>query len=113
MRPLILIAAPNQELISLHLKKIPHLASLQPGATRPLGYQLLKQEGLLLQSLPKDPVTPSGPNPCTYIPRGAPGTCKLKGMNIAGSVARSPPAFSKHAVDSSISKNIREQVQVS
>uniref|UniRef100_B9H8J3 Uncharacterized protein n=1 Tax=Populus trichocarpa TaxID=3694 RepID=B9H8J3_POPTR len=88
-------------------------ASLQPGATRPLGYQLLKQEGLLLQSLPKGSVTPSGPNPCTYIPRGAPGTCKLKGMNIAGNVARSPPAFSKHAVASSISKNIREQDQVS
>jgi len=88
-------------------------ASLQPGATRPLGYQLLKQEGLLLQSLPKGSVTPSGPNPCTYIPRGAHGTCKLKGMNIAGNVARSPPAFSKHAVASSISKNIREQDQVS
>ncbi|KAJ6405727.1 hypothetical protein OIU84_013649 [Salix udensis] len=43
-------------------------ASLQLGAMRPLGIQLIKQEGLLLHSLPKGPVTPSSPNPCTYVP---------------------------------------------
>ncbi|KAF9682985.1 hypothetical protein SADUNF_Sadunf05G0165100 [Salix dunnii] len=88
-------------------------ASLQLGATRPLGCQWITQEGLLLHSLPKGTVTPSSPNPCTYIPVGAPGSCKLNGMNIAGNVARSPPAFSKHAVASSISKKTSEQDQIS
>ncbi|KAJ6681241.1 TRANSMEMBRANE PROTEIN [Salix koriyanagi] len=88
-------------------------ASLQLGATRPLGCQWIKQEGLLLHSLPKGTVTPSSPNPCTYIPVGSPGSCKLSGMNIAGNVARSPPAFSKHgAVAFSISKNTPEQDQI-
>jgi hypothetical protein len=91
-------------------------ASLQLGAMRPLGIQWLKQEGLLFHFLPKGPVTPSRPNPCTYIPKRGSGTCKLNGMNIAGSVvARSPPAFSKHTVldvpvaSSSIAENTRDQ----
>jgi len=91
-------------------------ASLQLGAMRPLGIQWLKQEGLLFHFLPKGPVTPSSPNPCTYIPKRGSGTCKLNGMNIAGSVvARSPPAFSKHTVldvpvaSSSIAENTRDQ----
>ncbi|KAG6735548.1 hypothetical protein POTOM_061840 [Populus tomentosa] len=91
-------------------------ASLQPGAMRPLGIRWLKQEGLLFHFLPKGPVTPSSPNPCTYIPKGGSGTCKLNGMNMAGSVvARSPPAFSEHtALDvpvasSSIAENTRDQ----
>jgi hypothetical protein len=90
-------------------------ASLQLGAMRPLGIQWLKQEGLLFHFLQKGTVTPSSPNPCTYIPKGGSGTCKLNGMNIAGSVvARSPPAFSKHtALDvpvasSSIAENTRD-----
>ena len=75
-------------------------ASLQLGAMRPLGIQLIKQEGLLFHSLPKGPVTPSSPNPCTYVPKGGSGTCTLSGMDMAGSAAAlSPPAFSKHSMD--------------
>uniref|UniRef100_A0A6N2L387 Uncharacterized protein n=1 Tax=Salix viminalis TaxID=40686 RepID=A0A6N2L387_SALVM len=90
--------------------------SLQLGATRPLGIKLIKQEGLLLHSLPKGPVTPSSPNPCTYVPKKGSGTCKLSGMDMAGSAAaRSPPAFSKHSVvdapmaSSSIAESTRHQ----
>ncbi|KAK4568260.1 hypothetical protein RGQ29_003873, partial [Quercus rubra] len=44
-------------------------ASSQVGAMRSLGgEQWLKKESLLLQSAQRGPVTPSGPNPCTYIP---------------------------------------------
>ncbi|KAB5568289.1 hypothetical protein DKX38_002082 [Salix brachista] len=91
------------------------MTSLQLGAMRPLGIQLIKQEGLLLHSLPKGPVTPSSPNPRTYVPKKRCGTCKLSGMDMAGSAAaRSPPAFSKHSVDapmasSSIAESTRDQ----
>ena len=51
-------------------------ASPQVGATRPLeGEQWLKKESLLLQSLQRAPVPPSGPNPCTNIPRRNEGIC--------------------------------------
>ncbi|KAL4633730.1 hypothetical protein ACB092_04G143200 [Castanea dentata] len=45
-------------------------ASSQVDAMRPLeGEQWVKKESLLLQSVRRGPVTtPSGPNPCTYIP---------------------------------------------
>ncbi|XAR64914.1 hypothetical protein NMG60_11008806 [Bertholletia excelsa] len=48
-----------------------------------------------IQSLPRGPVTPSGKNPCTYIPGGGPGRCTLaqNEMNFAGHVAHAPPAF--------------------
>lgn len=62
-------------------------------ATRPLGGEhWLKKDGrLVIQSL-RSPVPSSG-NPCSNIPRGGSGKCKLNAMNIAGSVAPVPPAF--------------------
>ena len=51
-------------------------ASPQVGATRPLeGEQWLKKERLLLQSLQRAPVPPSGPSPCTNIPGRNQGNC--------------------------------------
>ncbi|XWS76292.1 hypothetical protein CRYUN_Cryun01aG0163200 [Craigia yunnanensis] len=70
------------------------VASLQLGAMRPLdGEQWLAKDELVLQSLQRGPVTGSGHNPCTNIPGRETGVCKLGGMNIAGNVMHSPPAF--------------------
>ena len=70
------------------------VASLQLGAMRPLvGEHWVVKEELLLQSLPRGPVTGSGHNPCTNIPGRETGVCKLGGMNIAGNLVHSPPAF--------------------
>ncbi|KAG2411334.1 hypothetical protein I3760_Q010200 [Carya illinoinensis] len=52
-------------------------ASPQLGAMRPLeGEQWREKASLLVLSLQKGtPVRPSGPNPCTHIPRGGKGVC--------------------------------------
>ena len=51
-------------------------ASSQVGAKRPLeGEQWVKKESFLLQSVQRGPVTPSGPNPCTYIPGRSKDIC--------------------------------------
>ncbi|KAB1208796.1 hypothetical protein CJ030_MR6G007066 [Morella rubra] len=68
------------------------LASPQLGATRSFREGWVKKEGVLFESLrEKDP--PSGPNPCTYIPRGGPGKCTLNGMNLAGDVVHKSLVF--------------------
>lgn len=53
-------------------------ASPQLGATRPLeGEQWLRKtrSNVVIQSLQRGPVTPSGSNPCTNIPGRSTGTC--------------------------------------
>ena len=46
------------------------------GATRPLeGEEWLKKGRLVIQSVQRGPVTPSGSNPCTYIPGRNNGVC--------------------------------------
>ncbi|KAE7997774.1 hypothetical protein FH972_002378 [Carpinus fangiana] len=53
-------------------------ASPKLGVTRPLeGEQwLIRKTSLeIIQSLQRGPVTPSGANPCTYIPGRSTGTC--------------------------------------
>ncbi|KAG6719037.1 hypothetical protein I3842_04G183600 [Carya illinoinensis] len=54
-------------------------APAQLGAMRPLdGEEYWRKEasGLLIRSvLQKGTGTPSGPNPCTHIPRRSPGVC--------------------------------------
>ncbi|XWS36394.1 hypothetical protein CRYUN_Cryun20dG0081800 [Craigia yunnanensis] len=58
---------------------------------RPLdGEQWLAKDELVLQSLQRGPVPPSGHNPCTNILGRETGVCKLCGMNIAGNVMHSP-----------------------
>ncbi|KAJ7979919.1 putative Transmembrane protein [Quillaja saponaria] len=41
---------------------------------------------LVMQSLPKGPVPPSGPSGCTYIPGSGGTSCPVKQMNVAGNV---------------------------
>ncbi|EOY11000.1 hypothetical protein QQP08_015186 [Theobroma cacao] len=66
-------------------------------ATRPLD-EVPFEEGLIVQSLQRGPVPPSGGNPCTNIPGRSRGRCTLSEMNVAGGgggmVAHPPPAFS-------------------
>ncbi|KAE8666987.1 transcription factor bHLH3-like [Hibiscus syriacus] len=72
------------------------VASFELGAMmRPLhGEQWLEKDNeLSFQSLQKGPVTGSGHNPCTEIPGRETGVCKLGGMNVAGYVTHTPPAF--------------------
>ncbi|XVF80925.1 hypothetical protein PTKIN_Ptkin15bG0114400 [Pterospermum kingtungense] len=67
------------------------VASIQLGAMRPLdGEHWLVKDKLVLQSLPRGPVPPSGHNPCTNIPGRETGICS---MNIAGNVVHPPRAF--------------------
>ncbi|MBA0715293.1 hypothetical protein Golax_014196 [Gossypium laxum] len=63
------------------------VAWIQVGAMRPL------DGDLVVQSLPRGPVTPSGPNPCTNIPGRGGGVCKLGVINVAGNVMHSPAVF--------------------
>ncbi|KAJ4829509.1 hypothetical protein Tsubulata_026269 [Turnera subulata] len=73
------------------------LASLHLGASRPLR-QWVNQNGLALQSLQG-----SSSNPCSYIPGQSKGTCRLNGMNIAGSVVRAPAvSFSTNGMEVSV-----------
>ncbi|GKU86301.1 hypothetical protein SLE2022_246910 [Rubroshorea leprosula] len=68
-------------------------ASIQLATPRPLDGELwgMKDE-LVFPSLQRGPVTPSGPNPCTYIPGGGSGNCHLNGVNVAGHVFHIPAA---------------------
>ncbi|KAK7851149.1 hypothetical protein CFP56_042930 [Quercus suber] len=53
------------------------VASSQVGAMRQLEREhWVKKESLLFQSVQRGPVTPSGPNPCTYIPGRSKGICQ-------------------------------------
>ncbi|CAL5363233.1 unnamed protein product [Camellia sinensis] len=58
------------------------------------GEQWLSNKGLVIQSIKRGPVPPSGSNPCTYIPGGH-GRCTLaeNEVNFSGHVGRAPPAF--------------------
>ncbi|KAL0457067.1 UNVERIFIED_CONTAM: hypothetical protein Slati_1045900 [Sesamum latifolium] len=48
---------------------------------------------LLLESLPRGPVPPSGSSPCTYIPGQGGGPCPLNERHFAGRrSAHAPPA---------------------
>lgn len=68
----------------------------QAEAIRPLimGEQPMREATTLsIEALPKGPVTPPGPSPCTYVPgSGNTGNCRsLNGsMNFAGRNLRSP-----------------------
>ncbi|KAL6312733.1 hypothetical protein AAG906_015145 [Vitis piasezkii] len=70
-------------------------------AVRPLhgGEQWAEGNGLLRQSLQVGSVPPSGPSPCTYIPRQRGGRCALNEMNGAGCVGLAPPAFPNFVID--------------
>lgn len=63
--------------VALILSILPY-CFLQIAAMRPL-----KEEVLILQSLQRGRVPPSGSSGCTYTP-GRPGTCTLGEMNFAG-----------------------------
>ncbi|KAK4405831.1 Pentatricopeptide repeat-containing protein, mitochondrial [Sesamum angolense] len=57
----------------------------QVNATRLLGMEKwLKEQALLLESLPRGPVPPSGSSPCTYIPGQGGGPCPLNERHFAG-----------------------------
>ena len=60
------------------------------------GGQWAKRNSLVLQSLQKGSVLPSGPSPCTHIPEQRAGRCTLNEKNIADDIATAPPAFSAY-----------------
>ncbi|RVW18588.1 hypothetical protein CK203_116301 [Vitis vinifera] len=60
------------------------------------GGQWAKRNSLVLQSLQRGPVLPSGPSPCTHIPEQRAGRCTLNEKNIADDIAAAPPAFSAY-----------------
>ncbi|KAJ8749128.1 hypothetical protein K2173_013735 [Erythroxylum novogranatense] len=97
------MAACNRKttLVVLFLLSIFLHVSFEQAEMRPLGDEQLmwKQQGLVLQSLQKGGPANSSPNPCSYVPGRGTGTCTLNGMNVAGSVVRSPPAFPGLVVD--------------
>ncbi|KAL2230023.1 UNVERIFIED_CONTAM: hypothetical protein Sindi_1596700 [Sesamum indicum] len=66
----------------------------QVDAMRLLGMEKwLKEQALLLESLPRGPVPPSGSSPCTYIPEQGGGSCPLNERHFAGRrSAHAPPA---------------------
>ncbi|CAA3005161.1 Hypothetical predicted protein [Olea europaea subsp. europaea] len=54
------------------------LISSKVRAIRPLEGEQWQKRTLVIQSLPRGPIPPSGGNPCTYIPgRGGRGHCTL------------------------------------
>ncbi|KAK1395307.1 hypothetical protein POM88_014363 [Heracleum sosnowskyi] len=68
---------------------------------RPLGeYKKWLKElpvPVLLESLPRGPVSPSSSSPCTHIPGGKPtGHCTIEEMNFAGHVFPPPLVFPTH-----------------
>ncbi|GKU86299.1 hypothetical protein SLEP1_g839 [Rubroshorea leprosula] len=69
------------------------LSSIQLATPRPLGgdWWGMKDE-LVFPSLQRGPETPSGPNPCTYIPGGSSGNCQLNSINVVGHVVHTPAA---------------------
>ncbi|XP_059599205.1 uncharacterized protein LOC116803646 [Vitis vinifera] len=60
------------------------------------GGQWAKRNSLVLQSLQKGPVLPSGPSPCTHIPEQRAGRCTFNEKNIADDIATAPPAVSAY-----------------
>ncbi|RVW12501.1 hypothetical protein CK203_082438 [Vitis vinifera] len=64
-----------------------------------IGEQWVEGNGLLRQSLQVGPVPPSGPSPCTHIPRQRGGRCTLNEMNVGGRVGLAPPAFPNFVID--------------
>ena len=60
------------------------------------GGQWAKRNSLVLQSLQKGPVLPSGPSPCTHIPEQRAGRCTFNEKNIAYDIATAPPAVSAY-----------------
>ncbi|KAJ4842216.1 hypothetical protein Tsubulata_005871 [Turnera subulata] len=55
---------------------------------------LLLPKSLVIQSLQRGPVPPSGASPCTHTPGRGRGRCTLTQMNVAGQiVAQAPPSF--------------------
>ncbi|KAI3469704.1 hypothetical protein Pfo_026367 [Paulownia fortunei] len=70
------------------------ISSDQVNAMRPLGVEKwLRQQVLLLESLPRGPVPPSKGSPCTYIPGQGGGHCTLKERHFAaGGSVRAPSA---------------------
>ncbi|PIA45272.1 hypothetical protein AQUCO_01700661v1 [Aquilegia coerulea] len=72
------------------------ISSKQLEAMRPLEGDewLLKKDDLVIQSLQRGPVAPSGRSPCTYIGGSNTGRCPLNGRKTAGHVvAQAPPVF--------------------
>ncbi|XP_021283166.1 uncharacterized protein LOC110415777 [Herrania umbratica] len=71
-------------------------------AARPLD-EVPFDEALIVQSLQRGPVPPSGGNPCTNIPGRNHGRCTLSEMNVVGGgggmLAHPPPAFPDLVVD--------------
>ncbi|GAV66766.1 hypothetical protein CFOL_v3_10276 [Cephalotus follicularis] len=47
-------------------------------AMRPLEGEQWLEKRIVVQSLQRGPVTPSGPNPCTYIPGRGTGRCTFE-----------------------------------
>ncbi|KAK4431164.1 hypothetical protein Salat_0878500 [Sesamum alatum] len=70
-------------------------------ATRPLEGEQWLNKNLVIQSLPRGPVPPSGGSPCTYIPGGrSRGRCALaaeegdfSGQQAAAPAAAFPPVM--------------------
>ena len=60
------------------------------------GGQWAKRNSLVLQSLHKGPVLPSGPSPCNHIPEQRAGRCTLDEKNRADDIATAPPAVSAY-----------------
>ncbi|OMO71985.1 hypothetical protein CCACVL1_18003 [Corchorus capsularis] len=73
-------------------------------ATRPLDEEVQVptfNKNVILQSLQRGPVPPSGGNPCTNTPGRSRGRCTLTEMNVVGGhggVAHPPPAFPEYVV---------------
>ncbi|XP_057961345.1 uncharacterized protein LOC131153207 [Malania oleifera] len=64
------------------------------------GHEESKKGLMMLQSLQRGPVPPSGKSPCTYIPGRNSGHCTLNGRNFAGhGAAHAPPAFPEFVVE--------------
>ena len=54
----------------------------------PMEKWLIKSQLLLLESLPRGPVPPSGPSSCTYIPGQGGPPCPLNEKHFAGRLRR-------------------------
>ncbi|KAJ8770601.1 hypothetical protein K2173_018092 [Erythroxylum novogranatense] len=103
---------PKTTLVVLFLSSI-FLVSFKQAEMRPFGDEQLmwKQQGLVLQSLPKGGPTHPSPNPCTYVRGRGRGSCTFNGMNVAGSVVRSPPAFPGHVDDVGVASTTANRSQ--
>ncbi|XP_021888699.1 uncharacterized protein LOC110807772 [Carica papaya] len=61
-------------------------------AVRLLDEEQWLAKNLIVQSLQRGPVPPSGGNPCTFIPGRNRGRCTLSEMDVAGQFPRAPAA---------------------